>query len=97
MAKPKKQELVDINELYDSVQKVYKGHYEQCYDQHMHDAFNAVFKRMRGAKRVKVPSVVYCDECVNRGKCTVEDSFRFARIDKPFCCVGKKEYLKGLG
>lgn len=91
MAKPKKQELVDVNQLHEDIQRVYKDHYEQCYDQCMHDAFNAVFKRLRGAKRVKTVNVVYCDECVNKGKCMTEDSFRFARIDKPYCCAGKKE------
>lgn len=34
--------------------------------------------------------VVYCDDCVNHGNCIPEDTFRLVRIEKPFCCVGRR-------
>lgn len=34
--------------------------------------------------------VVRCKDCESHGKCFLEDTFKFARIDNPFCCVGKR-------
>lgn len=36
-----------------------------------------------------IEKVVYCDDCVNRGHCSAEDTFRFVRMQKPFCAAGK--------
>lgn len=87
-------ELVNITELENEIKRIYKDHYEQCYDKCMHDAFNAVFKRMRGAKRINATEVVYCKHCVLHGNCTTEEAFNIARIENPYCCAGKKKSKK---
>ena len=43
------------------------------------------------APTVDAVEVVYCDNCVNHGKCYPENIFRLARIEKPYCCVGKRD------
>lgn len=40
---------------------------------------------------VDAVEVVFCDDCVKHGGCYTEDVFRLARIEKPYCCVGKKD------
>ena len=35
--------------------------------------------------------VVRCEKCVLHGNCATEDTFIFAGIDNPFCCVGKRK------
>lgn len=35
--------------------------------------------------------VVRCDSCVLEGNCFAESHFRFAGIENPFCCVGKRK------
>ena len=40
--------------------------------------------------KVDAVVVVFCDNCVNHGNCFSEDVFRTARIEKPYCCAGKK-------
>lgn len=40
---------------------------------------------------VDAVEVVYCNCCVNHGNCLPEDVFRIARIEKPYCCAGKKD------
>lgn len=37
-----------------------------------------------------VEVVVHCYECVLHGHCRVEDTFEFAEMANPFCCVGKR-------
>lgn len=34
--------------------------------------------------------VVRCDSCVLEGNCFAESYFRFARIENPFFCAGKR-------
>ena len=43
------------------------------------------------APTVDAVEVVYCNCCVNHGNCLPEDVFRIARIEKPYCCAGKKD------
>lgn len=35
--------------------------------------------------------VVRCEKCVLHGNCATEDTFIFAGIENPFCCVGKRK------
>ena len=35
--------------------------------------------------------VVRCDSCVLEGNCFAESNFRFAGIENPFCCAGKRK------
>lgn len=46
---------------------------------------------------VDAVEVVFCDECENYGKCYPETIFRLARIEKPFCCVGKRKTNTNFG
>lgn len=34
--------------------------------------------------------VVRCMDCVRNESCLVEDAFMAARIDNPYCCIGKR-------
>lgn len=43
------------------------------------------------ANTVDAVEVVFCDYCVKHGGCYTEDVFRLARIEKPYCCAGKKD------
>ena len=52
--------------------------------------FPAHYLGTNGVELVEFAEVVYCDDCVNHGNCIPEDTFRWVRIEKPFCCVGKK-------
>ena len=33
---------------------------------------------------------VRCDNCILHENCLTEDTFRIARIDNPYCCVGRQ-------
>lgn len=37
-----------------------------------------------------VVEVVRCDNCILHENCLTEDTFRRARIDNPYCCVGRQ-------
>lgn len=37
-----------------------------------------------------VVEVVRCKDCVSHTHCFIEDHFKFAGLENPFCCVGKK-------
>lgn len=39
--------------------------------------------------------VVRCKDCISRGVCLTEDTFRIARIENPYCCGGKRKEDKG--
>lgn len=39
---------------------------------------------------VDAVEVVRCEDCIVHNKCITEDTFKFAGIKNPFCCVGKK-------
>ena len=43
------------------------------------------------APTVDAVEVVYCDECKSHGSCIPEETFRWMRIEKPYCCVGKRK------
>ena len=43
------------------------------------------------APTVDAVPVVRCEKCVLHGNCATEDTFIFAGIDNPFCCVGKRK------
>jgi hypothetical protein len=48
----KKLDVIYRTELLEEVERIYHDHYEQAYDKTIHDIFNAVRKRIRGAARV---------------------------------------------
>lgn len=35
--------------------------------------------------------VVRCKDCISRGVCLTEDTFRIARIENPCCCAGERK------
>ena len=37
-----------------------------------------------------VVEVVRCKDCTLHGHCITEDHFQFARVENPYCCVGKR-------
>lgn len=43
------------------------------------------------APTIDAVPVVRCDSCVLQGNCFAESNFRFAGIENPFCCAGKRE------
>ena len=66
--------LIDPNALMKEIEKVYSDHYEMSYDQHIHDFFNAVRRRIRRCSTVDAVEVVHgrwideypyvrCSEC----------------------------------
>lgn len=42
------------------------------------------------APTIDAVPVVRCKDCESHGNCFLEDTFNFARIDNPFCCVGRR-------
>ena len=48
-------------------------------------------KQISEAPTVDAVPVVRCRECVLHGNCVTEDAFVLARIENPFCCVGKRK------
>lgn len=46
---------------------------------------------IEAAQTVDAVPVVRCEKCVLHGNCATEDTFIFAGIDNPFCCVGKRK------
>ena len=46
---------------------------------------------LESCRLVDAVEVVYCDECKNHGICIPEDTFRWMRIEKPFCCAGRRK------
>ena len=54
--------------------------------------FEAVYPEAAAAFRVAVAEMpeglVRCKECKLHGRCFVEDTFKIARIEAPFCCAG---------
>jgi hypothetical protein len=58
--------------LLEEVERIYHDHYEQAYDQAIHDFFNAVRKRIRGSARVSVVPTAQYDELKDRHKKLLE-------------------------
>lgn len=52
---------------------------------------DAIIDEIDNAPDVDAVEVVHCENCVNHGNCLPEDVFRIARIEKPYCCAGKKD------
>ena len=52
-----------------------------------------LFVRMRieNAPAVDDVPVARCNECLLEGNCFAESHFRFAGIENPFCCDGKRK------
>lgn len=46
---------------------------------------------------VDAVKVVYCDECCMHDNCSAEMAFQFARVKKPFCCVGRRKSTANSG
>ena len=43
------------------------------------------------APTIDAVPVVRCEKCVLHGNCVTEDTFVFAGIENPFCCVGERK------
>ena len=43
------------------------------------------------APTIDAVPVVRCDSCVLEGHCVAESYFKFAGIENPFCCAGKRK------
>ena len=56
-----------------------------------------VIAAIAGQPSVDAVEVVYCDECKSHGSCIPEDTFRWMRIEKPYCCVGKRKTNTNCG
>ena len=52
-----KKRLIDPNALMKEIEMVYSDHYEMSYDQHIHDFFNAVRRRIRRCSTVDAVEV----------------------------------------
>ena len=48
-------------------------------------------KQISEAPTIDAVPVVRCDSCVLEGNCFSESYFRFAGIENPFCCAGKRK------
>ena len=48
-------------------------------------------KQISEAPTIDAVPVVRCDSCVLEGNCFAESHFRFAGIENPFCCAGKRK------
>ena len=55
------------------------------------DKQNEIIDLLEAVSIVDAVEVVCCEDCVNHGNCLPEDVFRMARIEKPYCCAGKKD------
>ena len=85
--------LIDANELL----RIYKKWIPQLIlpqDQKDKEAIETCIKVLKDQPTVDAVEVVRCEECVNHGNCLAEDVFRIARIEKPYCCAGKKDGVR---
>ena len=53
-------------------------------------SFQEVILRVKDAPAVDAVEVVFCDNCTSHNNCVAEGAYRLARIEKPFCCAGKR-------
>lgn len=56
---------------------------------HYTDGFEEGCVAVEDAETADVVEVVRCKDCTLHGHCITEDHFRFARVEDPYCCVGK--------
>lgn len=57
----------------------------------LHDCDNTGAKMMiTDIPASDVVAVVRCKDCTLHGWCITEDHFRFAGVENPYCCVGKR-------
>ena len=54
-----KVDVINRNELFEYIEALYSDHYEQAYDQTIHDIFNAVRRRIRRCSAVKRADVIH--------------------------------------
>lgn len=64
------------------------GEYHGCEWGFSRDAVRKIVAELPAADVVEV---VRCDNCVSRGNCLAEDTFRTARIVDPYCCAGRQK------
>lgn len=67
-----KLDVIERGGLLEEVERIYHDHYEQAYDQAIHDFFNAVRKRIRGSSRVATVSASQYNELKDRYKKLLE-------------------------
>ena len=78
--------LIDANKLIDFIDVGHLRHPgELCYSEV--DVANILLH----APTIDAVPIVRCEKCVLHRNCTTEDSFAFAGIKNPFCCVGKQK------
>lgn len=89
----KKKRFVDVDEVVEKVNNLcsdnndnWIGIENQSFVDHA-DVINI----LEEATAVDAVEVVRCSNCVMHGNCTTEDVFNFARVEDPFCCVGKEK------
>lgn len=82
--------LIDANALIDKWNKIIKRMVKDSDGKTPVD-FGLVIHEVSKEPTVDAVEVVYCEHCVNHGNCLTEDLFRMARIEKPYCCVGKMD------
>ena len=85
--------LCDLDEIKTCVNRQYEnchgysGNKKAIY----REAILAVKSILHSVKSIDAVPVVRCEKCVLHGNCVTEDAFVFARIENPFCCVGKRK------
>lgn len=52
---------------------------------------NWLMRCINEAPTVDAVPVVRCKDCISRGVCLTEDTFRIARLENPYCCGGKRK------
>ena len=94
--------LIDANALADKVSAIHfyitgLRHGKTLLNKYLGDYRCEVLRILSEAPTVDAVEVVFCDECENHGNCYPETIFRLARIEKPFCCVGKRKTNTNCG
>ena len=59
-------------------------------DVQMHNDWLDYTKLVKEAPAVDAVEVVFCDNCTSHNNCATEYAYRFARIERPYCCAGKR-------
>lgn len=52
---------------------------------------NLAYLQVASIPAADVVEVVRCGECVSGGRCYAENVFRFAGVENPYCCAGKRK------
>lgn len=90
-----KLDMINRSELFEYIEALYHDHYEQAYDQTVHDIFNAVRRRIRRCQAVKPLEVkhaewlqgypIYCSACNGPAPTDYEDCNRYEAWLTSFC------------